>query len=110
MKRCRKYLLTYHGGGEMPTVQSEIDAIMKAWGDWFQGMGAAGEGPPATRSANPQPSRRTGIENNGGPNPVSGYSIIEAANQDEANKHAQGCPMLAHDGSVEVTEIIELEM
>ncbi|MFK7736481.1 MAG: YciI family protein [Pirellulaceae bacterium] len=39
---------------------------------------------------------------------VGGYSIIQAADFDEACKHAMGCPIYHMGGSVEVREIAEI--
>ena len=36
---------------------------------------------------------------------IGGYFIIEAADLDEAAEIAKGCPVLLHDGAVEVREI-----
>jgi hypothetical protein len=48
------------------------------------------------------------IANDGGANPVSGYSLIEAPSLDEAHKKARGCPLLAAGGSVEVAEALDM--
>jgi hypothetical protein len=46
------------------------------------------------------------VENDGGANPATGYSIIEASSTDEAVAKARGCPILMAGGSVEVAEIL----
>ena len=43
-----------------------------------------------------------------GANPLTGYSIISAANLDEAITLAQGCPVLEGGGSVEVAEAVDM--
>jgi hypothetical protein len=46
---------------------------------------------------------------NGGANPVSGYTIVEANNYASACKHAAGNPMVVDgSGSVEVAEFIDM--
>ena len=35
-----KYVLVYYGGS-MPETEAEQAAVMKAWGEWFGGLGAA---------------------------------------------------------------------
>lgn len=43
------------------------------------------------------------------PTPLSGYSIVEAPDQQAACDMAKDCPMVVMgDGSVEVAEIIEM--
>ena len=50
-----------------------------------------------------------GVEDNGGPNPVSGYSIVQADTIEKACELAKGCPIHDDaDGSVEVAEIHEM--
>jgi len=44
----------------------------------------------------------------GGANSASGYSIIHAADIDDAAEKAKGCPIHNNGGSVEVAEIIEM--
>ena len=102
-----KYLFVYHGGG-MPETQEEQQKAMDAWGNWFAQMGAAvvdGGNPVAMSST---VNSDGSVANNGGPNPSSGYSLVEAKSLDEALNHAKGCPILGHGGSVEVAETIDM--
>lgn len=98
-----KYLLGYHGGG-MPETPEDGEKVMKAWGDWMGGLGAAlidggnPTGPAKTVQANGS------VTDGGGPNPLTGYSIIEAQSLDAAVKMAKGCPILTSGGTVEVAE------
>jgi hypothetical protein len=48
------------------------------------------------------------VSNNGGANPASGYSLIEAADLDDALAKAKGCPILESGGSIEVAEAIDM--
>jgi len=98
-----KYLLAYHGGG-MPESEQETARIMAAWERWYGALGAAVVDP-----GNPVGATRTigadrSVRDNGGANPVSGYSIIEADSLDAAVKKARGCPILDGKGSIEVCE------
>lgn len=102
-----KYLYVYHGGGSMPQSKEEVDKVMQAWGGWFGGLG-----PAVVDGGNPV-GKSTTIKNgsvidNGGPNPVSGYSIIEAASLDDAVAKAKGCPVHGNGGSVEIAEILPM--
>ena len=103
-----KYLYSYHGGGDMPESEEEGQKIMQAWMSWFGTLGSA-----VVDGGNPLGATKTVLANGsakdgGGANPVNGYSIVSAANLDEAVKMAKGCPNLAAGGSVEVGEIIEM--
>ena len=104
-----KYLFVYHGG-KMPETEAEQKAAMEAWGAWFGSLGAS-----VVDGGNPVgPSKtvlaRGAVEDHGGANPASGYSLIEASNMDDALAKAKGCPILSHGGSVEVCEAINIEM
>ena len=76
---------------------------MDAWMAWFGGMGDA-----VVDGGNPAGAWRTvgaaGVTDGGGANPVTGYSVIKADSLDAAVKIAQGCPILAVGGTVEVAE------
>ena len=39
---------------------------------------------------------------------IGGYVVVKADNIDEAMKLAEGCPILIHDGHVEVRSIIPM--
>jgi hypothetical protein len=103
-----KYLYVYHGG-KAPETQEAIDATMAAWGQWMQKNGEALVDP-----GNPVGMSKTvsagGVADNGGANPASGYTIIEAADIDAACAIARENPMVADGGSVEVAEIHVMEM
>lgn len=104
-----QFLFVYHGGST-PSDPAEVEATMAAWGAWFQNMGPALEIP-----GNPVGQSYTvssgGVVDNGGANPVSGFTVIKADSIDAANEMAKGCPMVVNgSGSVEVAEIHEIEM
>jgi hypothetical protein len=102
-----KYLFVYHGGG-VPKTDAEKAQVMDAWGKWMGGMGSAmvDGGHPVGKSSTVL-SNGT-VADNGGANPVSGYSLVEAATLKDALAHAKGCPILASGGSIEVAEAIDM--
>ncbi len=102
-----KYVLVYHGGGR-PETPEEGEKVMAAWNAWMGGLGDA-----IVDGGNPVGMSRTvtvsGVEDNGGSNPVSGYTLINAADMDAACKMASGCPILQNGaGTVEVAEAMEM--
>lgn len=102
-----KFMFVYHGGG-MPETEEAQQAAMAAWGVWYETMGAAivDGGGPAGMSATVSAD---GVADNGGANPVSGLTIVTAADRDAACEMAKGCPMVVDgSGSVEVAEIIDM--
>lgn len=101
-----KYVLGYHGGG-MAESEEEQAKVMEAWGAWFGSLGAA-----VVDGGNPTAASKTiassGVTDGGGANPLTGYSLINADNIDDAVAKAQGCPIIAAGGSVEVAEAVEM--
>lgn len=101
-----KFVFAYHGNG-MPDTPEEGEKLMAAWGAWMGGMGDALVNGGAAVGLSKTVSQ-SGVEDNGGANPISGYSVVEAADIDAAIEMAKGCPILQSGGSVEVAP--ELEM
>ena len=103
-----KYLLVYHGGADEESDSVDAD-VMAQWGAWFGQLGAA-----VVDGGNPVAGARTvgngTVSDGGGANPATGYSLIEAADFDDAVAKAKGCPVLASGGTVEVCETVEIDM
>lgn len=102
-----KYIFVYHGG-TTPTSPEEGEKAMAAWGAWFEQMGAA-----VVDGGNPVGQSTTvsarGVQNDGGSNPASGYTIVQASSIDAACDLAKGCPMVTDGtGSIEVAPIIQM--
>jgi hypothetical protein len=98
-----KFLFAYHGG-KMPETEAEIATEMQRWRDWMDGLGDALVDP-----GNPVGMSSTvsidGVADNGGANPVSGYSLVMADDMNAALAMAAGCPMVTQGhGSIEVAE------
>ena len=102
-----KYLFVYHGGKKAES-EEDLAKGLDAWGKWFGSMGAAviDGGNPVGESSTVNPDGS--VSNNGGANPASGYSLIEAADLDDALAKAKGCPILVGGGSIEVAEAIDM--
>ncbi|MEO0774182.1 MAG: hypothetical protein AAFZ04_13475 [Pseudomonadota bacterium] len=103
-----KFMFAYHGGGGAPETPEEGAAEMAKWQSWLEGMGSRchEEGAPVGMSRTVTASS---VEDNGGANPLSGYSIVEAASAEEACEMAKGCPILeGGKGTVEVAPIMEM--
>lgn len=102
-----KYLFVYHGG-KSPESEDDYKEVMDAWGNWFGSMGAA-----VVDGGNPVGMSSTvhsdgSVTADGGSNPASGYSLIEADSDADAIAKAKACPILAAGGSVEVAEAIDM--
>ena len=102
-----KFMFIYHGGGR-PETEEEGERVMAAWGAWMEGIGEnlIDGGNPAGMSKTVTAS---GVEDNGGANPVSGYTLVNAADMDAACEMAKGCPILeGGGGTIEVAEAMEM--
>ena len=101
-----KYLLAY-SGGSMPESPQEQQEVLQQWGVWFGRLGPAviDGGSPLGASVTIKPG---GAVAQGAAMGISGYSLIEAANLQEATGMAQGCPLLDAGGTVEVYETVQM--
>ena len=101
-----KFMYIYHGG-KAPESPEEGAKVMAAWTAWFEGMGTA-----VVDGGNPAGMSKTvsanGVAEDGGANPVSGYSLVNAADHDAAVEMAKTCPILSDGGTVEVAEAMEM--
>jgi hypothetical protein len=90
----------------MPETPEGVEKVMAAWKAWFADMGEA-----VVDVRNPLGMSKTvsasGVANDGGSNPLSGYSLVNAADIDAAVELAKGCPALPQ-GTVEVAEAHEM--
>ena len=102
-----KFLFVYHGSGK-PESKADHEKAMAAWGAWFGAMGKAviNGGNPVGKSWTVKSNGS--VVKDGGANPASGYSLIEAIDYDAAAAMAKGCPLLAKGGSVEIAEAIDM--
>jgi hypothetical protein len=100
-----KFVYVYTGGQMAETPEAQEQA-MQAWGAWFATLGDT-----VTDMGNPfggSTTVKSGGSASGGISGLGGYSIIEAGSLDEAAAGADGCPVLATGGSVEVYEALEM--
>jgi hypothetical protein len=102
-----KFVFAYHGGGA-PSSPAEAKKVMDAWGAWFGSLGAAviDGGNPVAKSSTVKSDGA--LVDGGGANPLSGYSLIEASNLQDAHKKAQGCPLLKAGGTIEIAQAMDM--
>ena len=102
-----KFMFAYHGGG-MPETPEEGARMMAAWNDWYSAMREAlvDGGAPVGQSMTVS---QGGVASDGGANPLSGYTVVQADTIEAACEMAKGCPMIADgSGSVEVAPVIDM--
>lgn len=101
------FMLAYHGG-KIPDTPEEGAKSMAAWEAWFKDIGenVVHPGNPVGMS---KTVSATQVVDDGGANPLSGFTIIRADNMDAACKVAAACPMVADgSGTAEVAQIMEM--
>ncbi len=101
-----QFLLAYVGGNP-PQSEAEGEAVMQSWIAWFTSLGDAvvNPGNPTGPSAAVAPD---GTVSAGAASGLSGYSVISAADLDDAAAKASTCPHLAANGTVEVYETFDV--
>ncbi|MEM9636442.1 MAG: YciI family protein [Pseudomonadota bacterium] len=101
------FIFAYHGG-HTPEGEEEVAKTMAAWQAWFEEMGSAVVDPGNPVGASKTVTRES-VQEDGGANPISGYTVISADDIDAAARMAKGCPMVADGtGSIEVAEIHQM--
>jgi hypothetical protein len=102
-----KYLFVYHGGSRPDTKEAQAK-VMTAWGQWFgsMGKGLIDGGNPVGKSSTVRANGQ--VAQDGGANPASGYSLIEAASLEDALAQAKACPILTAGGTVEVAQAMDM--
>lgn len=101
------FMFAFHGG-KMPETPEEGAKAMAAWEAWYKDLGDAvvNPGNPVGMS---KTVASTGVTDDGGANPLSGFTVVRADDIDAACKMAAGCPMVADgSGTAEVAPIMEM--
>jgi hypothetical protein len=100
------YVFAYSGGGT-PETESEQQAVLAAWNEWFGSLGEAvvDGGNPFGPSMSVAPDGSVSADP---PSALSGYSIVSAESLDAATEAAKGCPILDSGGRVDVYEIHQM--
>ncbi len=101
------YVFAYHGG-KKPESPEEGPKLMVKWKAWVGGLGDAVVNPGSPLGMSKTVSS-DGVSDDGGSNPLSGFSIVKADSMDAALEMAKGCPHLEH-GTIEVAEVKELKL
>ncbi len=99
------YIFAYHGG-KKPESPEEGAKHMAKWNAWVDGLGDAAVNPGSPLGMSKTVSS-DGVSDDGGSNPLSGFSIVKADSMDAALEMAKGCPHLEH-GTIEVAEVLEM--
>ncbi|PCI46253.1 MAG: hypothetical protein COB49_08775 [Alphaproteobacteria bacterium] len=104
----KKFIFAYHGGHQFET-QEEGAAHMVKWQAWSTGLGDAvvDPGMPVAQS---KTVSADGVTDDGGPNPLSGITILQAETMEEVLEMAKACPHIDIGGTIEVAEAMDMKM
>ena len=100
------YVLAYHGGTK-PESPEEGTKHMAKWKAWVGGLGDAVVN-PGTPLGKSKTVSSGGVSDDGGSNPLLGFSIVKADSMDAALEMAKTCPFLDLGGTLEVAEVKEM--
>ncbi len=81
---------------------------MAKWKAWIGGLGDAVVN-PGTPLGKSKTVSSAGVSDDGGSNPMSGFSIVKADSMDAALEMAKECPLLEIGGTLEVAEVMEMK-
>lgn len=93
-----QYLFICHGG-RMPETPEEGAKSMAAWQAWMGDMGDALLEPGAPVGSSSTVKSDGSVVDDGGPDPTSGYSLVEAEDVAAAQNMAKSCPNLQAGGT-----------
>ena len=99
------YVFAYHGG-KKPESAEEGAKLMEKWKAWVGGLGDAVVNPGSPLGMSKTVSSG-GVTDDGGSNPLLGFSIVKADSMDAALEMAKGCPHL-EIGTIEVAEVKQM--
>ena len=81
---------------------------MAKWKAWIGGLGDAVVN-PGTPLGKSKTVSSAGASDDGGSNPISGFSVVNADSMDAALEMAKECPTLEIGGTIEVAEMLEMK-
>ncbi len=102
-----KYVFAYYGEPSFKS-QEEGKKHMAQWRTWVKGLGKSMTDPGVPLKAQKNVSSK-GVKDAGGPNRLTGYSVVEAESMEDAIEMAKGCPHLNY-GTIDVAEAMKMDM
>ncbi len=104
-----KFVLAYHG---QPKIESKEDGAehMTAWRAWMESLGDAVIDPGLPVGQSKTIHSDGSVTDDGGANPLSGFTIVEAKDMEAAINMAKPCPHLSAGGTMEIAPAMDMEM
>ena len=101
-----QYVIVYLGG-DQPSNTEEGKQHFAKYQEWLTSLGEAAVSP-----MNPFRNSRTvnsdGSVTTGSTTTMSGYTVIEAESMEKALEMAKACPFLEINGTLEVSELVQM--
>ena len=98
-----RFLVTYHGGGEVPHDPVVMDRIRAAFMQWAQKTGPALVDPGAPIASKTTVSSKS-VKEGPADGAFDGWSIVEAADVDAVAAILKDHPFVARGGSLQINE------
>jgi len=100
-----RFVLVFHGGDSPEAPSPEV---MDRWMAWFGELGDAVVDMGAPFGAARTVASDGSSSDGSGPDPATGYTVIEVPSIDDAVEKAQRCPGLSSGGSVRVYAAMQM--
>lgn len=103
-----KFIFTYHGD-KMPETPEEGQKSMQEWKEWVATLGFSLID-PGTPVGITKVISKNGASDQKSINPIMGFSMLEANDIDHAIELLKDRPHLKHEGTLEISEMMEMSM
>lgn len=100
------FVIAYQGG-QPPATKEEGAAHMAKWQQWIADLGEDAVNPGTPLGASRIVSA-DGVSEDGGDNPMSGFSVVRADDMNAAIEIAKACPFLETGGTLEVAQVMKM--
>ena len=101
-----RFIISYIGGDQPSTPEAGKQHFAQ-YQAWLQSLGAAAISPmnpfKGTRTVRPDGTVEAGSSTG-----MNGYTVIESASMDDVLAMAKSCPFLSINGSLEVSELMQM--
>lgn len=102
-----EFIFIYHGG-DQPESEEQGMKMMEQWEQWLEDVKDDTVDPGRPMGISKTITSDGTVEDHGGSNPASGFSIFEALDMDAALAIAKTCPLLGMNGTIEVAESFDM--
>ncbi|HKI97119.1 MAG TPA: YciI family protein [bacterium] len=100
------HYMIFYVGGKPPETPEEGARKQQEWKDWVGSLGDAVVN-PGTPLGNSRTVTAAGVSDGGGPNALTGFSVVNADSMEAALEMAQRCPFL-DVGTLQVAEVRQM--